>query len=117
VAVIDRPGSGVTSISQARYDEIVAGAEHPFKECPKHGAVERFSLDPRLACATLVSAMTVPHRRNYEYPEKTRGSEAARRIRARANRLTPAERAELHRRAMQLIHGGTGSKEAARAGQ
>ena len=60
--------------------------------------------------------MTAPQRRNYEYPEKTRGSEAARRIRARANRLTTAERAELHRRAMQLIYADAGNKETARAG-
>ena len=55
-------------------------------------------------------------RRNYDYPEKTRGSEAARRIRASANKLTSAERAKLHRRAMQLIYAGTGHKEATRSG-
>ena len=60
--------------------------------------------------------MKPPRRGNYEYPEKTRGSEVARRIRAKANKLTSAERAELHRRAMQLIYGGTGSKEAVRPG-
>ena len=60
--------------------------------------------------------MKAPRRRNYEYPEKTRGSEAARRIRTEANKLTAAERSELHRRAMQVIYGGTGNKEAVRPG-
>jgi hypothetical protein len=61
--------------------------------------------------------MGKPLTRNYDYPEKTRGSEAARRIRAKANKLTSAERAELHRRAMQLIYAGTRTKEAVRSGQ
>jgi hypothetical protein len=61
--------------------------------------------------------MSAPHRRNYDYPGQTRGSEAARRFRAKANKLTPSERAELHRRAMQLIYAGTGDKEAVRSGQ
>ena len=64
----------------------------------------------------LNSCMKPPRQRNYEYPDKTPGSEAARRIRAKANKLTSAERADLHRRAMQLIYGGTGNKEAFRAG-
>ena len=75
----------------------------------------RLVLDCRMPCANLKSCMKAPLRRNYEYPDKTRGSEAARRIRAKANRLTSAERGELHRRAMQLIYGGTGSKEAVRS--
>jgi hypothetical protein len=50
-------------------------------------------------------------------PKKLGRSEAARRIRTKASKLTSAERAsaeraELHRRAMQLIDGGPGSKEA-----
>ena len=61
--------------------------------------------------------MSAPRPRNYDYPQKTKGNEAARRIRAKANKLTSAERAELHRRAMQLIYAGTGNKEAVRSGQ
>jgi hypothetical protein len=61
--------------------------------------------------------MSASRRRNYAYPDKTRGSVAARQIRAKANRLTTAERAELQRRAMRLIYGGTGKKQAVRSGQ
>jgi hypothetical protein len=89
----------------------------PVRVRSSNGNWRRFGLDPRPAYAKLVLVMSAPHRRNYEYPEKTRGSEAARRIRAKANKLTAAERAELHRRAMQLIYGGTGDKEAVRSGQ
>jgi hypothetical protein len=74
------------------------------------------ALIAQAACATLSSDMKPPRRRNYEYPEKTRGSEAARRLRTKANKLTSAQRAELHRRAMQLIYGGAGNKEALRSG-
>jgi hypothetical protein len=75
-----------------------------------------YGLDAQAASATLSSDMKPPRRRNYEYPEKTRGSEAARRLRTKANKLTSAQRAELHRRAMQLIYGGAGNKEALRSG-
>ena len=64
----------------------------------------------------LLLVMRAPHRRNYDYPEKTRGSEIARRIRTSANKLTSAERAELQRRAMQLIYAGAGNKETTRSG-
>jgi hypothetical protein len=61
--------------------------------------------------------MRTPRQRNHDYPDKTRGSEIARRIRVEANKLTATERAELHRRAMQLIYAGTRSKETVRSGQ
>jgi len=61
--------------------------------------------------------MRTPRQRNYDYPDKTRGGEIARRIRADANKLTASERAGLHRRAMQLIYAGTGNKETVRSGQ
>ena len=61
--------------------------------------------------------MSALHRRDYDYPEQTRGSEAARRFRAKANKLTPSQRTELQRRAMQLIYAGTGDKEAVRSRQ
>jgi len=68
-------------------------------------------------CASLVLIMSTPPKRNYDYPDKTRGSEMARRIRTDANKLTASERTEIHRRAMQLIYAGTGNKETVRSGQ
>ncbi len=61
--------------------------------------------------------MRTRHKLNFEYPDKTRGSEMARRIRTTANKLTASERAELHRRAMQMIYAGSGNKETVRSGQ
>jgi hypothetical protein len=61
--------------------------------------------------------MLTPRKRNYDYPDKTRGSEMSRRIRIDANKLTASERTEIHRRAMQLIYDGTGNKETVRSGQ
>ena len=65
--------------------------------------------------------MRPPHHRNrnYDYPDKTRGSEVARRIRRDASKLTASERTEIHRRAMRLIYAGTGNqdKETVRSGQ
>jgi hypothetical protein len=74
-------------------------------------------LDLWVQCAKLKAVMSATRRRNYNYPDKTRGSEAARRIRAGANRLSSAERAEVQQRAMRVIYGGTGNKEAVGAGQ
>jgi hypothetical protein len=55
-----------------------------------------------------------PKARNFEYPEHTKGSEMAARIRKEANALSDAERKELFRQGMQIIYGG-GTKEAVRA--
>ena len=61
--------------------------------------------------------MPTPPKRNYDYPDKTRGSVMARRIRTDANKLTASERTEIHRHAMQLIYAGTGNKETVRSGE
>jgi hypothetical protein len=67
--------------------------------------------------AILLIVMPTPRKHNYAYPNKTRGSEMARRIRADANMLTTSERAEIHRRAMQVIYTRTTNKETVRSGQ
>jgi hypothetical protein len=46
-----------------------------------------------------------------DYPEKTAGSEAAARGRARANKMTDAQREEYFRRGMAMIYGGQLSKK------
>jgi hypothetical protein len=46
-----------------------------------------------------------------DYPDKTPGSEAAARLRAKANKMTDAQREEYFRRAMVLIYGGQLRKE------
>jgi len=68
-------------------------------------------------CAILQVVMPRPRKLNYEYPEKTLGSAMARRIRTDTNKLTPSERAEIHRRAMRVIYAGTANKETVRSGQ
>lgn len=74
-------------------------------------------LDDWRACATL-SALC-GHRANATTitPARREAARSLRRIQAGANKLTASEWAELHRRAMQLIYAGTGSKEAVRSGQ
>jgi hypothetical protein len=59
--------------------------------------------------------MRASHQPNYDYPEKTRGSEGARPIGASANKLTPSERIQLRRRAMQLIYTGPGKQDMIRS--
>jgi hypothetical protein len=56
------------------------------------------------------------HPKNFIYPDSTAGSKAARRVRAEANKLTEKEREELFKRGMQIVYGGTGSKETVGAG-
>ena len=51
--------------------------------------------------------------KNFVYPESTAGSKAAKRLRAGANKLTERQREELFKRGMQIIYGGTGTKETA----
>jgi hypothetical protein len=60
-------------------------------------------------CGTQASA------RNFDYPEKSKGSEIASKIRKRANALTDKQREEYFRRGMQIIYGGNGTKEAVRS--
>jgi hypothetical protein len=52
------------------------------------------------------------HNKNFVYPEGTAGSKAAKRLRTEANKLTEQDRENLFKRGMQIIYGGTGTKEA-----
>ena len=52
------------------------------------------------------------HTKNFVYPESTAGSKAAKRLRTEANKLSEQERESLFKRGMQIIYGGTGTKEA-----
>jgi len=56
------------------------------------------------------------HPKNFVYPDSTAGAKAARRVRAEANKLTEQQREELLKRGMQIVYGGTGSKETVGAG-
>jgi hypothetical protein len=51
--------------------------------------------------------------KNFAYPDSTAGSKAAKRLRTEANKLSERERENLFKRGMQIIYGGTGSKETA----
>jgi hypothetical protein len=53
-----------------------------------------------------MNAKARPAKSSAEYPEKTNGSEVAARGRARANKMTDAQREEYFRRGMVLIYGG-----------
>jgi hypothetical protein len=54
--------------------------------------------------------------KNFAYPETTAGARAARRVRAEANKLTERQREDLFKRGMQIVCGGTGTKETVGAG-
>ena len=54
--------------------------------------------------------------KNFVYPETTSGARAAKRVRAAANKLTERQREALFKRGMQIIYGGTGTKETVGAG-
>jgi hypothetical protein len=54
--------------------------------------------------------------KSYVYPENTSGTKAAKRVRAEANKLTERQREDLFKRGMQIIYGGTGTKETVGAG-
>ena len=49
--------------------------------------------------------------RNFSYPESTAGSKVAKKLRAETNKLSEAQRESLLQRGMQVIYGGTGTKE------
>jgi hypothetical protein len=51
------------------------------------------------------------HTKNFVYPESTAGSKAAKRLRTEANKLSEQDREDLFKRGMQIIYGGTGTKE------
>jgi hypothetical protein len=50
-------------------------------------------------------------RRNFDYPTETNGSRLAQRVRAQANRISETDRAALFKQGMQVIYGGSGTKE------
>ena len=50
-----------------------------------------------------------------DYPDQTAGSKLAAEARTAANGLSDSERDELFKRGMQVIYGGSGDKETARA--
>ena len=56
------------------------------------------------------------HTKNFVYPESTAGSKAAKRLRTEANKLSEQDRENLFKRGMQIIYGGTGTKETVGAG-
>ncbi len=45
------------------------------------------------------------HSKNFSYPAATTGSEAAKRLRAEANKLSKQQREDLFKRWMQIIYG------------
>lgn len=47
------------------------------------------------------------HGRNLNYPASTKGSEAAAKVRAKANHLSQSARESLFKKGMQLIYGGS----------
>ena len=51
------------------------------------------------------------HTKNFVYPENTSGSKSAKRLRTEANKLSEQKRENLFKRGMQIIYGGTGTKE------
>jgi hypothetical protein len=53
--------------------------------------------------------------KNFLYPEKTSGSKVAKKLRSEANKLSESQRENLFKRGMQIIYGGAGTTEAARA--
>ena len=58
-------------------------------------------------------AASASTRRKFDYPATTKGSQIAARVRVEANRLSEAERETLFKKGMQMIYGGTGTKETA----
>jgi hypothetical protein len=56
------------------------------------------------------------HPKNFVYPDNTAGAKAARRVRSEANKLTERQREDLFKRGMQIIYGGTGTKETVGSG-
>lgn len=53
-------------------------------------------------------------KKNFDYPEKSSGSEAAARVRSEANNMSEGERSEMFELAKKLIYGGNGVKEKVR---
>jgi hypothetical protein len=57
-----------------------------------------------------VSDKTKGNTRNFEYPETTTGSKAAKKLRSEANGLSDLQRQDLFEKGMQIIYGGNGKK-------
>jgi hypothetical protein len=53
--------------------------------------------------------------KDFDYPDKTTGSETAVKHRKEANKWSESKRSELFERGMQVIYGGSGSKEKVRS--
>jgi hypothetical protein len=68
------------------------------------GFLTRRTLQPMMLI--VMNAKSRRPKSSTDYPEKTTGSEAAARGRARANKMTDAQREEYFRRGMVLIYGG-----------
>ena len=54
-------------------------------------------------------------KKSLKYPEQTSGGKFAAEARKLGNELTESQREELFKRGMQVIYGGSGDKETARA--
>jgi hypothetical protein len=54
--------------------------------------------------------------RNFEYPARTKGSALAAEVRKEANGLTENQRGDYFNRGMQIVYGGSGTKEKVRSG-
>ena len=62
--------------------------------------------------------MSAPGRkRDFNYPDQTKGSRLAGRVRKEANHLSEPQRAELLNEAMRTFYGGPPGKKAVRAGR
>ena len=58
-----------------------------------------------------VASMSHKAAKNFVYPDSTAGSKTAKRLRTEASKLSEQERENLFKRGMQIIYGGTGTKE------
>lgn len=68
--------------------------------------------------AQIAAVMNAPGRkREFNYPDQTKGSRLAERVRKAANHLSEPQRAELLNEAMRIYYGGPPGKKALRAGR
>lgn len=56
-------------------------------------------------------------KQNFDYPDQTKGSRLAARVRKTASQLSETERAALFNQGMQIIYGGAAPKKAVRTGR
>ena len=71
-------------------------------------------LHPRVRSRNMSAKPNLP-KKSVEYPDQTSGSKLAAEARKLGNELTESQREELFKRGMQVIYGGSGDKETARA--